>query len=99
MTCQEFVVCTEMGHQLNEETNTCEKMHGKTKYGIAMIMLMIIFGGTLYAIIDDKHCCMEPNRTQLGAHEQYLNGSGLRVEDAEPNPQTEEEEQLFARQI
>ena len=86
-TCQEFIVCTEIGQQLNEETNTCEKMHKKkTKLGLFMLMLMIISGGVLYVILDDKYFCMQPNRTQLGAHEQHLNGNGLRVEDAEPNP-------------
>ena len=85
-TCQEFIVCTEMGYQLNEETNTCEKMHQKINYGLIMLMLMIIFGGILYAILDDKYFFTQPSRTQLGAHEQHLNGSGLRVEDAEPNP-------------
>merc|ERR1712226_611531 len=42
---------------------------------------------------------MEPSRTQLGAHEQSLNVNGLRVEEADPNHMTEEEEQLFSRRI
>ena len=64
-----------------------------------MLMLMIIAGGVLYVILDDKYFCMQPSRTQLGPHQQHLNVNGLKIEDAEPNPQTEEEEQLFTRRL
>ena len=68
-TCQEFVTCTEIDQQLNEATNTCEKKaQKKRKYGLIMLMLMIIAGGTIYAILDDKYF-MEPNRSQLATQE------------------------------
>lgn len=45
----------------------CEKIaQKKDKYGLIMLMLMMIAGGVLYVTLDDKYFCMQPNVTQLG---------------------------------
>lgn len=42
----------------NEITNQCEKKPQKSKYGLIMLMLMMIAGGILYVVLDDKYFCI-----------------------------------------
>ena len=66
--CVDYVACDEDSLTLNEATNQCDPLAAqkKSKYGLIMLMLMIIAGGGLYVCLDDKHFCMQPSRTQLG---------------------------------